>query len=180
MVAKRETPPLSVDVSELLRAPGSSMRVRSTSRSEGLGVALARVEEGSEVAVDLELEALVDGIHVTGALTGSVAARCARCLTDITLPLHAQVSEVATYPGRERDDAYPIVDEQLDVDQIVRDVVVGDLPFSPLCRPDCAGLCLRCGADRNEVDCGHDAAPVDIRWGPLASLKDRLERDTEG
>lgn len=175
MVAKRETPPLSVDVSELLRIPGSSMRVSRTSGAEGMGVALARVEQGSSLEIDLELEALVDGVHVTGTVSGDIAASCARCLKDVHLPLRAQVGEIAAYPGDEREDAYEIVDEQLDVLEIVRDVVVGDLPFSPLCRPECAGLCPRCGADRNEDDCGHADGRVDIRWGPLAALRERLE-----
>jgi uncharacterized protein len=44
------------------------------------------------------------------------------------------------------------------------------MPFSPVCRPDCKGLCERCGGDRNLDECS--CAPVDIdpRWDVLGSI----------
>jgi uncharacterized protein len=52
----------------------------------------------------------------------------------------------------------------------VRDAVVLEMPFSPLCRPDCLGLCARCGGDRNlgECSCGPE---VDPRWGALDDIR---------
>ena len=44
--------------------------------------------------------------------------------------------------GRDADDdGYVLVEEQVDLDQIVRDAVGVEMPFAPLCRPDCQGLC---------------------------------------
>ena len=45
------------------------------------------------------------------------------------------------------------------------------LPTHPLCREDCAGLCPRCGADRNRVACGCAAGETDPRWAALAAFK---------
>lgn len=177
MVAKRETPPLSVDVSELLRAPGSGLRVTRASRIEGLGVSLAQVRPGSDIEIDLALDALVDAVHITGSVSAATQTRCGRCLTEIDDEIVVDVSEIAVYPDGdlEDEDAYPIVEGQLDLEPMIRDVIIEALPFAPLCRPDCNGLCPTCGADRNEIDCGHDRDPVDIRWAALDALRDRLE-----
>jgi uncharacterized protein len=53
---------------------------------------------------------------------------------------------------------------------MIRDAVVPAMPFAPLCRPDCQGLCERCGGDRNSAEC---VCPpeIDSRWAPLASLR---------
>lgn len=58
----------------------------------------------------------------------------------------------------------------IDLEPILRDAVVLELPFTPLCRPDCAGLCPECGADLNrDPDHGH-AEPIDPRWAGLIGL----------
>jgi uncharacterized protein len=43
------------------------------------------------------------------------------------------------------------------------------LPVTPLCRPDCAGLCPNCGQRLDEVDAGHTHEQIDPRWAGLAS-----------
>jgi uncharacterized protein len=54
---------------------------------------------------------------------------------------------------------------------MVRDAVVLEMPFSPLCRPDCLGLCEVCGGDRNLGECpGHET--TDPRWAALEVLLD--------
>ena len=58
---------------------------------------------------------------------------------------------------------------ELDPDQMIRDAVGVELPFSPLCRSDCLGLCEVCGGDRNLGECpGHDA--IDPRFAILSDL----------
>jgi uncharacterized protein len=175
--ALRDSQPLSVDVSDLLRTPGATKRVRHGSKMEGLAVPLAWVRDDSEVMIDLRLDALVDGVHVSGSIEGDVTRECRRCLTDVEEHVSLAVSEVFAYPGDEDGDeeAYPIADERIDLGPLVRDVVVLALPLNPLCRPDCKGLCPVCGVQRNDVDCGHSGEPTDIRWGPLEDLRRRME-----
>ena len=55
---------------------------------------------------------------------------------------------------------------------VVRELVLLDVPSTPLCRPDCAGLCLTCGANLNDGPCGCAAAPTDPRWSALDQLHD--------
>ncbi|MDH3522927.1 MAG: DUF177 domain-containing protein [Acidobacteriota bacterium] len=64
-----------------------------------------------------------------------------------------------------------LASEELDTDPVLREQIDLNIPMSELCRPDCAGLCPRCGADRNETpDCCAEQS-VDPRWRALADLK---------
>lgn len=180
MTAVRESPLLSVDVSELLLRPGSTQEVHFRRVLPGVATQLARVEEGSELQIDLRLESLVDGIHVGGPVSGRLVLECRRCLQAVGEDFTVTVDEMCLYPGEapsEVEDVYVLEGEDLNLEPIVRDAVVLALPLNPVCRQDCKGLCATCGADRNEVDCGHDGR-VDIRWGPLVQLREGMERES--
>jgi uncharacterized protein len=74
-------------------------------------------------------------------------------------------------PGSDGEETYPLYGDQLDLALLARDAVVLELPQVPLCREDCQGLCPYCGANRNEIDCGHDLVPTDPRWAALDALR---------
>jgi len=177
LTALRDSSLLSVDVSELLRRPGATQHLFLTSGMDGLAVEMARVPVGSSLELDLDLDVLVDGIHVSGAVTGVIAEQCARCLRAISEEIRVDLDELFCHPGEGLDDGdtYEITDEHLDLEPLVRDAVILALPLNPLCRPDCTGLCQVCGTDRNEIDCGHATSRVAIRWDALARLRETME-----
>jgi uncharacterized protein len=140
----------------------------------GLRTELADVPEGTPIAADLTLESVVEGIFVRGSLEGRFTMRCARCLKTFERDFDVEMTElVAREPGP--DDDYALEpDLTLDPEPIVRDAVVLEMPFSPLCRPDCLGLCEICGGDRNLGECpGHEV--TDPRWDALDVLLQHLE-----
>lgn len=162
-----------VDVRDLLATPGASRRVTVEETFEGLGTELARIPAAPPVRMEILLESVVEGILVSGPLSGRVAYRCARCLRPFDGDFEVEVNEVFAPDATDEGDEYPIIGEGLiDLEPMVRDAVVLELPFSPLCRSECRGLCERCGGDGNlgECTCGPE---VDPRWTPL----DRLELD---
>ena len=177
LIAVRNPPLLSVDVSELLRRPGASDRVRIDPSLGGLRVPLAWVPESEPLRAELLLEALVDGIHVTGVLAGEVTLECRRCLREVVQPMALELNDVFLYPGEADDDGevYRVEGETIDLEPLIRDAVMLAMPLNPLCREDCKGLCTTCGADLNEVDCGHSQEPVDVRWTGLEQLRRSLE-----
>ena len=68
------------------------------------------------------------------------------------------------------EDTYPIEGDHLDLQPLVRDALLLELPLAPLCREDCRGLCPECGADLNAAPC--ECRPAgDPRWGPLDVLR---------
>jgi uncharacterized protein len=135
------------------------------------------------IDLDLVLEAVSGGVLVRGIIRATAVATCARCLAPTPRAWEVDVLELhrAVRDGAEEDiDAsdddldYELVDgdTQLDLDQMVRDALVVGQPVRVLCRPDCAGLCPTCGADRNTEPCDHgDEPPADPRWAALRGLR---------
>ncbi|MEX0869279.1 MAG: DUF177 domain-containing protein, partial [Nitriliruptoraceae bacterium] len=107
-----------------------------------------------------------------------VTLTCGRCLTPLDRDVVADVTELFIDPDKYADDdevdaGYEIVDDHtaIDISTLVRDALIIDLPYRVLCREDCAGLCVVCGTDLNETDCGHRrTAEADPRWAALADL----------
>jgi uncharacterized protein len=102
---------------------------------------------------------------------------CDRCLTpvgeDVALPIELVVEELEAARGEEEDEqpGQLVVEDVIDTRPIVVEQVQLNLPTRPLCRPDCAGLCPRCGRNRNDGPCGCSEPEGDPRWGALAALK---------
>jgi uncharacterized protein len=157
-----------VDVRDLLGQPGSSRQVQVADRIEGLATELAEVP--SPVRLDVLLESVVEGILVSGPVSGRMAFRCARCLKPFSQGFSVQVTELFAPAPAEEDDAYPLREGTIDLEPMVRDAVVLSMPFSPLCRHDCLGLCERCGGDRNLGECTCPPA-TDPRWAALEGLE---------
>ena len=68
-------------------------------------------------------------------------------------------------------------DKILETDPILLEQLQLNVPMKPLCRPDCQGLCPRCGADRNLERCACEERSEEPRWAALAAIRDRLAGD---
>ena len=162
-----------LDVHDLIGRPGTARTVDLLGTIDGLATELVAVPEDAMLGGALSLESVIEGVFVAGSITGTWRVRCARCLTEQTQPFNVEIAELVTPtaldPADADDESYVLADEQVDVDQIVRDAVGVEMPFAPLCRPDCQGLCPTCGGDRNLGECpGHDA--IDPRFAILSDL----------
>jgi DUF177 domain-containing protein len=165
-----------IDVSELLGHPGASKRATLEGTLDGLGTEVAWVPEDGPIHAELLLESVVEGILVSGELRGRFHLRCARCLDEFDAPFDVSVTEMFVPDPDEEADDYALMPEGLvDPEQMVRDAVGVELPFSPLCRPDCQGLCPVCGGNRNLGECPGDHPSADPRWAALEILLENTE-----
>ncbi|TMK86320.1 MAG: DUF177 domain-containing protein [Actinobacteria bacterium] len=158
-----------IDVRDLLGHPGASRTVHVGEPVAGLATQVASVPEDRPVAGDLLFESVIEGLLVSGSLEGTMALVCARCLKPIESAFRIDVQELFAPGATPTDDEYPVTDGSVDLEPMIRDAVVLAMPFAPLCRPDCQGLCERCGGDRNLGEC---ACPpeTDSRWSALLEL----------
>lgn len=165
-----------IDVRDLMQHPGSSRVVEVSEPVAGLSQALVQVPDDAPIRGELLLESVVEGILVTGPLSGAMVLSCARCLRAFESSFQVEVSELFVMGADPGDDDYPLDPAgALDLEPMVRDAVVLSMPFSPLCRPDCRGLCERCGGDRNLGDCTCGPAAADPRWAALERLTDIID-----
>lgn len=169
--------PLVLEVHELGRRAGTMKKVsRIVPAPAGLGIEMIGVPAGSDIPLELRLESVVEGVYVSGTAEVALAGECSRCLRPIEDDLELELQELYFYPDDDiEEDAHLVVDERVDLEPLIRDAVVLDLPFTPLCREDCAGLCVVCGANLNDdPDHGHGDR-IDPRWGKLLDLSEGAE-----
>jgi DUF177 domain-containing protein len=166
-----------LDVRDLVGHPGASREVHVAEAVVGLATELAFVPDDRALDADLLLESVVEGVLVSGRLGGVLVESCARCLTPFEQPFELRVQELfAPGAAAAEADEYPLVEGQVDLEPMIRDAIVLSMPFSPLCRPDCRGLCPICGGNRNLGECpGHDE--VDPRFAVLSELFPELTDD---
>lgn len=163
-----------ISVADILGQPGEYKDASRSAPVEGLETTLARVRESS-LRANFRLQAVVEGVLVTGTVRGEAELQCARCLRASSDELSLEVSELFFAPGAGApDDAYVITGTQVHLEPMVRDAVALALPLRPLCRADCKGLCATCGRDLNEGPCGCAQEETDPRWAPLRALSDKL------
>jgi uncharacterized protein len=178
--------PLVLDTRELGRRPGSQRRrTFSAPAPADLGIEVLRVPEGSPVAFELRLEAVMEGVLVTGQAHVDLVGECARCLGEIRDELVADFQELFVYEESdtathgEDEDIRALEGDLIDLEPLLRDAVVLMLPFQPLCQDDCPGLCIECGA-RLADDPGHQHdEPVDPRWAALQGLRELSHDQTD-
>ena len=152
---------LVFDTRGLGRQAGAAREeTRTVPAPDLLRVELAGVPAGAEVDVDLRLEAVHEGVLVTGTASAPVVGECARCLEPVTSEVEANFQELYRYepsPGEDDDeeDILLLDGDLLDLEPVLRDAVVLALPLSPLCSDDCAGLCPDCGVRLADAGPGH-------------------------
>ena len=165
--------PFVLDTRELGRRPGSMRHVHRDVPAPGdWALELVRVPAGSDVTLDLRLEAVMEGVLVSGTVRTTVAAECGRCLEPVTDTVDTDVQELFVYDAADAGEGEPVLDgDFLDLEATLRDAVVLGLPLNPVCDDDCSGLCATCGVRLDEVAPDHAHDDPDPRWAALASLR---------
>ena len=158
---------LKVHVLDLLHRPGARRELQDAVPLAPMAISASRVPEGADIAYDLVLEAQGAQVIVAGTVAAPWIGECRRCLEPTNGRVEAQVREIF-----ERDpvagETWPIAGDQIDIEPIVVEAIVLELPIAPLCHPDCLGP----APDRfpTSVESESDAVP-DPRWDALNALK---------
>jgi len=171
--------PFRVNVRDLLNRPGDMREHRLVIASpDTMGEGLVAVREGSELAIELRLESVHEGVLATAEVDAVAEGECGRCLTDIALPVEVEFQELFAYHSGEAFE-YEVQDDHVDLEPLIRDAVVLALPFQPVCRPDCPGLDPETGlrlADHPELVTHEQGDP---RWAALAGFEASEDESTD-
>jgi uncharacterized protein len=178
--------PFVIDTRTLGRRPGSMRKDSYTVPAPAdLGVEMVGVPEGTEVELDLRLEAVMEGVLVSGTARALLSGECARCLDPLTSSIEVEFQELYVYSdtrsgGSAEDDERRLEGDLIDLEPVVRDAMVLALPLSPLCQDDCPGLCTDCGVRLADAEPDHHHDAVDPRWAALQGMMDQRQEDQEG
>jgi len=97
------------------------------------------------------------GILVQGKFQGETPSECVRCLNGFQQPLQTDFSELYAFDERSITDSGLLLpeDANLEMEELVREYMLIEMPMTPVCTPDCIGLCSVCGQNLNEELCEH-------------------------
>ena len=129
---------------------------------------------------------VVADIRLRGKFAGRFQVPCARCVEPVEIPLSADFDLIfrpigADAGAPERSITAPETEigyyqkDSLLLEDVLREQVLLSLPVRTLCKPDCKGLCPRCGENRNTTACHCEETPSDPRWEALAGLRERIK-----
>jgi uncharacterized protein len=134
-----------------------------------------------QVASDLTLTPLTgffnatrtgEGIYLSGVLNSTLDINCVRCLEDSKIAISLQLDDLFYYPPYTAPEGEYVVGEDgfIDLAPLVRELALLEMPIQPVCKPDCLGLCVVCGQNLNEADCGCIEDDIDPRMAALRQL----------
>ncbi|MDO5723643.1 MAG: YceD family protein [Flaviflexus sp.] len=175
--------PFQLSLRDLPRRPGSAINLDlDIPAPESFATELVRAV--GDIHCSLSLQSVSEGVLVTGSAQVAVEAECARCLRAIDSEISVQPTELFYYPHRvtelveagdeEAEEAPQVVGEAVDIEPVLRDDIVSRMPFIPLCSPDCAGLCDRCGEPLDELPEDHAHEEPAAEPSPLDALREQL------
>ncbi|AKU16364.1 YceD family protein [Luteipulveratus mongoliensis] len=182
--------PLVLDTRELGRRPGQMLELQRTVEApEDMGTDVIAVPKGQPIELDLRLESVMEGVYVSGSARVRATGACVRCLDPVHIPVDVDLQELFAYADRaahhqevasddDEDETRELDGDFADLEPVLLDTVVPALPFQPVCREDCPGLCSECGA-RLADDPDHHHETLDPRWGVLAAISDQVAPDDE-
>ena len=181
--ARSPRSPLTFDISRLGRRPGAMLTLTETVPSPSrIGLDLIAIDKGAPLDLDLRFESVSEGVLVTGTVSAPTSGECSRCLTPVSGEVEITLTELFAYPDSateattEADEVGHVVDNTVDLEQPIIDAVGLALPFAPLCRDDCPGLCPQCGVPLEGAGPDHHHEQIDPRWAKLADMFDDARR----
>ena len=169
------------NVAQLLKDPIGSQRTVQIATDVCEDEHPAEHAEGSVTMVRTH-----HGIWVRAGLAIRVCLSCGRCLDQFERTLSIEIDEeyypeidlrtgVVSLPPEDYEALMITTDHTLDLGEATRQATLSALPLKPLCRPDCIGICDRCGKNRNQEACDCYNLEIDPRWAALRSLIDPKE-----
>jgi len=129
---------------------------------------------------------IVADIRLRGRYAGRFQVPCARCVEPVEIPLAGDFDLIFRPVGvdaesSERSITAPETEigyyqgDSLLLEDVLREQVLLSLPVRTLCKPDCKGLCPRCGQNRNIQECSCEESQSDPRWEALSGLRSRIK-----
>jgi uncharacterized protein len=172
----------SIDLSHI---PAEGLRIHRKVHAGAWKIEEADWKSRGELEFEMFFTGNTRKAEIEGWFTAGVKASCHRCLQPFDLDLQRSfhltylapdadrfAKEEVELSGQELEVAY-LERDRLSLDELIQEQIYLALPMKFLCRADCRGLCVNCGADLNEVECGCPGETMDPRWAKLKTVLDK-------
>src|SRR5918912_4451602 len=136
------------------------------------------------VELEFDIHKDKDKFRLVGRVRAELELTCSRCVEPYRFPIDAEFDQrylpssaasdqAETEVGDDDLETSYYADDQIDLNQLMREQFYLALPMKPLCREDCKGLCPQCGTNLNANTCDCEPGWVDPRLAALASLRSK-------
>jgi uncharacterized protein len=111
------------------------------------------------------------GLLIQGKFSARTTLECVRCLDQYSQSLTWEFTDLFAFNQKSVSESNLLVPEdgRIDLEPLLREYALLEVPIKPICRIDCRGLCPMCGVNLNQTDCGHRQDESD---SPFSQLKD--------
>ena len=163
---------MKINVAKAKQQIGGVFPFDYTVTSEKLGLDSDTTWRKSQIVVSGEFVNNGQKIEVRGLIQSSGIFTCSRCLEDISIDLKIPFLESFFEEGVKVDDEDIVVytDDEIEIDDLIREYLILAEPINPVCNTDCHGLCAICGTNLNTATCTCDTKPPDPRLAVLSEL----------
>lgn len=156
--------------------------------ADDLGTEIMRVPDGHLVPVDITASSLADGVLFHANADTHCEGACVRCLDPVTFTFPVTIDEMFFTPeaiarirkddGEEAAKDLRVLDgNDIELEPLLRDAIVTEMPFTPLCSRDCEGLCDVCGEKWRDLPDDHKHEMLDPRFAKLANFFSEANSD---
>lgn len=156
---------VKVDVSQIIDGIGAVQPFSVVTDAQEIG------ESEPWVQGDIAVTGQIANVGASFRLTAEVVARapmeCSRCLKAFEQPVKFRFEEDLESA------VIGFGNDWIDIAEGIRAALIFQDPMQSLCDEACKGICFRCGADLNQVDCGCDRTVVDPRLAALGKLLEK-------
>jgi uncharacterized protein len=173
---------LKIDVSKLKNIKLAAENLLLSEKVDTVSYGYPELCPVSDFTFKGKIENLGDVMELEGTVKGSLELVCSRCLQPFVWDFDAEVFETYTnHPEIAAADEYEEINlfsgDEIDLlPQLLKQIFL-EMPMKILCKPDCLGLCSRCGADLNHGDCGCERDDIDIRFADLKDLLNTMNKE---
>ena len=167
---------MRISLQPLLQAEKNTLSWEKTFSCDRLCLEIPQLQKLQPIQTKGQVIKVNENLYrVAGKLLTQATCICSRCLKEFALPLSTQWDlpfttnkEVAIEAAEK--DVQLIEGDEIDLFPLIREALLLEIPYAPVCREDCKGLCQTCGADQNETICECQKENIDPRWSKLQQL----------
>jgi uncharacterized protein len=167
--------PFRINIGFLLNQPIGYSRV--------LPIEIDQVDISEDISLikvegSIDLSRMQDGIRAQLVFNGKIKSECGRCLEPFIDTIYSEFEEIFLFPNVDasEDEIKIPEDGNIEFQPIFCDYMLMELPISPLCKPDCKGLCDLCGQDLNQAICEHQQVKSEIQLAEVSEISGRQTR----
>ncbi len=173
---------MKINVAQELKLAGTPSGRHLEEELEPIDLGMHKLVFTMPLSTDVSYVYDGEGFSVSGVLSSELLMNCTKCNREFNQKFSISFSErfiKASAEEAEELDCYPFSGEELDLDQMVLDLLILNAPMYGLCKPDCKGLCPKCGCDLNTTQCSCSRSPKNSAFASLEELAQLLKDEEE-